>query len=133
MRPIFSLPLCAVIRLVGAGSYRMFMACRVIGAILITLGVIGLAGGMAIESHKDSINFSNYYWTGRSLDVTQSSGQKRFDYYPGPEWSPNIDSQQVLDRIWLSRTGFIQYSSNCHNPGRYEELDGFLGPPNPQK
>jgi hypothetical protein len=57
MRPILSLPLCAVIRLVGAGSYRMFMAYRVIGAILITLGVIGLAGSMAIRPYQ---NFNKF-------------------------------------------------------------------------
>jgi hypothetical protein len=58
MRPIaLPAPVRVIIRLVGAGGYRMFMASRVIGAILITLGVIGLAGAMVIRPYQ---NFNKF-------------------------------------------------------------------------
>lgn len=56
MRPIASQPRVSNNREGGAGGYRAFLALLVIGAILIGLLVIGLAGAMAINI---SSNFSN--------------------------------------------------------------------------
>ena len=79
MRPIVPpAPVHSVIRLVGAGGYRMLLACQVIGAILITLGVIGLAGSMVIRTPK---NFDNSL--GRDGIQTQTNKNNSKDYYPG--------------------------------------------------
>ena len=132
MRPIaLPAPVRVIIRLVGAGGYRMFMASRVIGAILITLGVIGLAGAMAIRPIQEN---KNYYGTGQNLDGTQiSQSSQIYGYYQGPEWPLNAGSYTYLDGIQSSWTVFPIFKQNCPNAGRYEDLDGFLDPSNPQK
>ena len=71
MRPIIPhAPVHFVMRLVGAGGYRMFLACRVIGAILITFGVIGLAGSMVIRPFQ---NFDKF--VGSDVPGQVSGGQ----------------------------------------------------------
>lgn len=92
MRPIIPhAPVHFVMRLVGAGGYRMLLACRVIGAILITLMVIGLAGGIAISNNSSKIlnNFEGRVSTGRYPDGQSSKPSKNNNnYYPGPRMSP---------------------------------------------
>ena len=56
MRPITPQPLCPIIVRGRAGGYR---AWAVIGAILIGLAVIGLAGAVVIRPLKVSNNFKN--------------------------------------------------------------------------
>ena len=100
MRPITPQPLCPIIVRCEAGGYRAWF---VIGAILIGLAVIGLAGAMVISPLKVSNNIENISGRdpGRDSKINKNPG-----YYQG-----------ILGmyRIANTRTG----------PGR--DMDGLYG------
>ena len=77
MRPITPQPLCPIIVRGRAGGYR---AWAVIGAILIGLAVIGLAGAVVIRPLKVSNNFENINGRdpGRDSKFSENPG-----YYQG--------------------------------------------------
>lgn len=79
MRPITPQSLCPIIVRGWAGSYR---AWAVIGAILIGLAVIGLAGAMVIGLFKVSNKFENI--TGRdSAGQVSKFSENPENYYQG--------------------------------------------------
>jgi hypothetical protein len=88
MRQITPRPLVSIIGYLS-GGYRAF---QVIGAILITLVVIGLAGGIAISNNSSKIlnNFEGRVSTGRcpAGQSSQPSKNNNNNYYPGPRMSP---------------------------------------------
>lgn len=108
MRPIVPpAPVHSVIRLVGAGGYRMLLACRVIGAILITLGVIGLAGGLAIKANKLSKISENYIildWTGRDPGALQISPKIRTTIWVST-WTGDLVPIQVIKKNLSGQDG----------------------------
>ena len=77
MRPITPQPLCPIIVRCEAGGYR---AWAVIGAILIGLGVIGLAGAMVIRPYKVSNKIENINGrdSGQDSKISENPG-----YYQG--------------------------------------------------
>ena len=76
MRPITPQPKCPIIVRGWAGGYRAF---TVIGAILIGIMVIGLAGAMVIRPYKVSNNIENII--GR--DPAGQVSEKYENYYQG--------------------------------------------------
>ena len=108
MRPITPQPLCPIIVRGRAGGYR---AWAVIGAILIGLAVIGLAGAMVISPLKVSNNIENI--SGRDpgqVSKFSEIPENNMGYYQG-----------VLGmyRMAHTRTG----------PGR--DMDGLYGESSP--
>ena len=80
MRPITPRPSVSIIGELLGGGYRAF---QVIGAVLITLFVIGLAGGLAMShnSNKISNNFRGQDGDGQDLELID--GLDGHGYYQG--------------------------------------------------
>ena len=92
MRPITPQPLCPVIVRGWAGGYR---AWALIGAILIGLAVIGLAGAMVIMHFKVSNKFENI--SGRDPGQSSEINKNINGYYQGG------DRGGILDMIRMAR------------------------------
>ena len=80
MRPITPQPLCPIIVRGWAGGYR---AWAVIGAILIGLLVIGLAGAMVISPLKVSNNIENISGLDGTWTEPTEISENNENYYQG--------------------------------------------------
>ena len=80
MRPITPQPLCPIIVRGWAGGYR---AWAVIGAILIGLAVIGLAGAMVIRPLKVSNNIENINGLDGTWTEPTEISENNENYYQG--------------------------------------------------
>jgi hypothetical protein len=80
MRPITPQPLCPIIVRCEAGGYR---AWAVIGAILIGLSVIGLAGAMVIRPLEVSNNSENITGLDGTWNGSTEISENNENYYQG--------------------------------------------------
>lgn len=93
MRPITPQPLCPIIVRGWAGGYR---AWAVIGAILIGLAVIGLAGALVIMHFKVSNNFENI--SGRDPGRVSKIPENINGYYQGGDRGGILDMMRMAQR-----------------------------------
>ena len=97
MRPITPQSLCPIIVRGWAGGYR---AWAVIGAILIGLAVIGLAGAMVISPLKVSNNFENI--SGRDSEGPDP-GKSPSYYQEGPQMAQEYNNNHLdaIQRLYV--------------------------------